>query len=131
MQFLHLLSNKNKTLNFLTIFVNSVATTTIFCSMTKGFLSHTFILFFALNGLLPAKMKATEILRFEHYNTSRGLSQNTVTSILCDSKGFLWIGTNNGLNRFDGNRFRVFMRSEERRVGKECRSGGWRGCEKK
>ena len=80
--------------------------------MTKGFLSHTFILFFALNGLLPAKMKATEILRFEHYNTSRGLSQNTATSILCDSKGFLWIGTNNGLNRFDGNRFRVFMNEE-------------------
>ncbi len=59
-----------------------------------------------------AQLNATEILRFEHYNTSRGLSQNTATSILCDSKGFLWIGTNNGLNRFDGNKFRVFMNEE-------------------
>lgn len=61
------------------------------------------------------RLSATEVLRFEHYNTSRGLSQNTATSILCDSKGFLWIGTNNGLNRFDGNKFRVFMNEEEGR----------------
>ena len=61
------------------------------------------------------RLCATEILRFEHYNTSRGLSQNTATSILCDTKGFLWIGTNNGLNRFDGNKFRVFMNEEEGR----------------
>jgi signal transduction histidine kinase/ligand-binding sensor domain-containing protein/DNA-binding response OmpR family regulator len=59
------------------------------------------------------QLQATEILRFEHYNTSRGLSQNAVTSVLCDSKGFLWIGTNNGLNRFDGNKFRVFMNEEK------------------
>ncbi|WP_026473316.1 hybrid sensor histidine kinase/response regulator transcription factor [Alkaliflexus imshenetskii] len=55
---------------------------------------------------------AQDILRFEHFNTSRGLSQNTVSSVLSDSKGFLWIGTNNGLNRYDGNKFRVFMNEE-------------------
>ena len=55
----------------------------------------------------------TEILRFEHYNTSKGLSQNTASSILSDSKGFLWIGTNNGLNRYDGNKFRVFMNEKD------------------
>lgn len=71
-------------------------------------------LFFAIILLLSPEAKASlaEILRFEHYNTARGLSQNTATSILCDSKGYLWIGTNNGLNRFDGNKFRVFMNEQ-------------------
>lgn len=71
-------------------------------------------LFIAIILLLSPEAKASlaEILRFEHYNTARGLSQNTATSILCDSKGYLWIGTNNGLNRFDGNKFRVFMNEQ-------------------
>jgi signal transduction histidine kinase/ligand-binding sensor domain-containing protein/DNA-binding response OmpR family regulator len=70
------------------------------------------IIFAALlvaNFNVPSILHSAEILRFEHFNTTRGLSQNTVSSILCDSNGFLWIGTNNGLNRYDGNKFRVFM----------------------
>ncbi|WP_079558914.1 hybrid sensor histidine kinase/response regulator transcription factor [Alkalitalea saponilacus] len=59
---------------------------------------------------------ATEILRFEHFNTSRGLSQNTASSVLCDSRGYLWIGTNNGLNRYDGNKFRVFYSEEDGQI---------------
>lgn len=51
-------------------------------------------------------------MRFEHFNTLRGLSQNSVSVILCDSKGFLWIGTNNGLNRYDGNKFRIFLNEQ-------------------
>ncbi|MBN2806322.1 MAG: hybrid sensor histidine kinase/response regulator, partial [Prolixibacteraceae bacterium] len=52
---------------------------------------------------------AEEIERFEHYTTDEGLSQNTITSIHCDSKGFMWFGTYNGLNRFDGYHFKVFQ----------------------
>ncbi|PZX20141.1 signal transduction histidine kinase [Breznakibacter xylanolyticus] len=48
------------------------------------------------------------IFRFEHYNTQNGLSQNTVFSVHCDPKGFLWIGTMNGLNRFDGYDFKIY-----------------------
>ena len=33
---------------------------------------------------------------------SRGLSQNTVTTMVQDQYGFMWIGTRNGLNKFDG-----------------------------
>ncbi len=51
---------------------------------------------------------AQNIFKFEHFNSEDGLSQNTVTSILCDRNGFMWIGTMNGLNRFDGYQFKVY-----------------------
>lgn len=43
--------------------------------------------------------------RVTHYTTSEGLSQNYVYCILQDSKGFLWFGTRNGLNKYDGYSF--------------------------
>lgn len=47
-------------------------------------------------------------LNFKYYMVEDGLSSNTVYDILQDSKGFVWIGTENGLNRFDGYRFVSF-----------------------
>lgn len=45
---------------------------------------------------------------FEHIGTADGLSNNTVTSIVQDRKGFLWLGTLEGLNRYDGYAFTHF-----------------------
>ena len=47
-------------------------------------------------------------IRFEKYSISDGLSHLGVSSFYQDSKGFLWIGTFDGLNRFDGINFKVF-----------------------
>jgi len=44
-------------------------------------------------------------LKFEHIGTREGLSQVDVSSIIQDSRGFMWIGTGNGLNRYDGYKF--------------------------
>ena len=44
-----------------------------------------------------------------HYDSDNiGLSHNTVLSIMQDSQGFLWIGTMDGLNRFDGKKVKVY-----------------------
>ncbi len=48
-------------------------------------------------------------LRFKHYMVEDGLSSNTVRCVLQDKKGFIWIGTEGGLNRFDGLTFRNFL----------------------
>lgn len=45
---------------------------------------------------------------FVHYSIKNGLTQNAVTAIFKDSKGFVWMGTQDGLNRFDGLTFKHF-----------------------
>lgn len=47
-------------------------------------------------------------LSFRHYTTGDGLSQNTVRAIAQDAQGNIWMGTQNGLNRFDGYGFQHF-----------------------
>jgi signal transduction histidine kinase/ligand-binding sensor domain-containing protein len=47
----------------------------------------------------------TSELKFKHITTTDGLSQNTVSCILQDSKGFMWLGTQDGLNKYDGYSF--------------------------
>lgn len=47
-------------------------------------------------------------LRFSHLTTKDGLSQSAVTTVLQDRRGFIWIATRDGLNRYDGNAFVVY-----------------------
>ncbi|MCE6988063.1 hybrid sensor histidine kinase/response regulator transcription factor [Dyadobacter sp. CY323] len=45
---------------------------------------------------------------FKNYKVSNGLSGNATGDIIQDKKGFIWIASRNGLNRFDGNSFKIF-----------------------
>jgi signal transduction histidine kinase/ligand-binding sensor domain-containing protein/DNA-binding NarL/FixJ family response regulator len=62
---------------------------------------------------LSVIIQGQNIFRFERMGSEDGLSQNTAFSILFDSKGFMWIGTMNGLNRYDGFEFRIYRSSSE------------------
>lgn len=46
---------------------------------------------------------------FRHYQVENGLSNNSVLTSLQDKKGFMWFGTKDGLNRFDGYAFKSFQ----------------------
>lgn len=67
-----------------------------------------FIYTFFLTLFLTQNLIAQDYY-FEHYTVEDGLSHNTVLSSLQDSKGFLWFGTKDGLNRFDGYSFKRFQ----------------------
>lgn len=45
----------------------------------------------------------------ENYTSEQGLSHNFSDCIIQDNVGFIWVGTHNGLNRFDGHKFKTFL----------------------
>lgn len=51
-------------------------------------------------------------LRFRHLTVRDGLSINTVVKMVQDHHGFIWIATNDGLNRYDGYEFIVYKRQQ-------------------
>ena len=63
-----------------------------------------------LTGLLVVQsVKAQrQNVRFSHLTTDQGLSQNNVTCILQDKRGFMWFGTQDGLNKYDGYSYTLY-----------------------
>ncbi|MDR2774778.1 MAG: response regulator [Tannerella sp.] len=55
---------------------------------------------------------------FRHYTSRDGLSHNTVYCSLQDTRGFVWFGTDDGLNRFDGYSFRIFRYDDRADIDK-------------
>jgi ligand-binding sensor domain-containing protein/signal transduction histidine kinase len=47
-------------------------------------------------------------LRFEQISIQQGLSQSVVSAILQDKKGYMWFGTQDGLNKYDGYNFTIY-----------------------
>jgi signal transduction histidine kinase/ligand-binding sensor domain-containing protein/DNA-binding response OmpR family regulator len=51
--------------------------------------------------------------RFKHLNVSNGLSNNNVQSVIQDNEGFMWFGTSDGLNKYDGYNCKVYKHSPQ------------------
>nr|WP_184543064.1 hybrid sensor histidine kinase/response regulator [Mucilaginibacter sp. FT3.2]MBB6230327.1 signal transduction histidine kinase/ligand-binding sensor domain-containing protein/DNA-binding response OmpR family regulator [Mucilaginibacter sp. FT3.2] len=47
-------------------------------------------------------------LHFQHIGSKENLSELNINSMIQSSRGFIWVGTRDGLNRYDGNKFKVF-----------------------
>lgn len=60
-------------------------------------------------SLLPAEF------RFRHYTVENGLSSNSIRSIIQDRRGYIWFGTEDGLNCYDGIRMKVYRSNKEKK----------------
>ncbi len=66
-----------------------------------------FMIFYGFIGIALGQNKPLTI-HFGHYTTDHGLTDNTTTAILQDSRGFIWVGSSHGLCRFDGRFFKKY-----------------------
>jgi signal transduction histidine kinase/ligand-binding sensor domain-containing protein/DNA-binding response OmpR family regulator len=64
--------------------------------------------FLSICNLLSVFSQDTRVV-FSHLDINNGISDNWVKCIYKDSKGFVWFGTNSGLNRFDGYKFEIYQ----------------------
>ena len=58
-----------------------------------------------------SSVESPPAVMFKQLSTTEGLSNNSVRSIFRDSRGFLWIGTESGLNKYDGYSFQRYYRN--------------------
>ena len=65
---------------------------------------------FLIVGLSFGQTRLDQTMRLGHLGTEHGLSQGMVFCMFQDSHGFMWFGTKEGLNRYDGNRFLVYQK---------------------
>ena len=64
------------------------------------------------NQRLAGKQAPSNPFKFDHLSTEQGLSQRTILCILQDRHGFMWFGTQDGLNKYDGQHFTIYRRDE-------------------
>jgi ligand-binding sensor domain-containing protein len=66
----------------------------------------------SLAPIFPSSQVTSQVLPFHTYTTKEGLISNTITSLTQDSRGYIWIGTYEGLSVYDGSTFRNYTTSD-------------------
>lgn len=83
--------------------------------MLQKIIKRIYIVIFIIGLLISnysIKVEAKEPINFKNITIEDGLTQGTVEALFQDSKGYIWIGTNDGLNRFNGYKFKVYSVEE-------------------
>ncbi len=80
----------------------------------------TAVMFIFLTALVTSLQAQTNEIKFKRISIEQQLSHKTAFCIIQDRKGFIWIGTKNGLNRYDGYQFQEFKHDADK---KESLSG--------
>ncbi|HRN78958.1 MAG TPA: two-component regulator propeller domain-containing protein [Ferruginibacter sp.] len=76
--------------------------------------------FLALGGMLHFHTASAQSYRYVRtYTEQHGLSDNRVTCFYKDVHGYVWIGTRNGLNRYDGHSFKVYKPTSKQSISNE------------
>ena len=79
----------------------------------KRIVYHRLLMVIVLLLATSALFGQEGVLRFNRLSVDDGLSQSTIYCILQDSKGFMWFGTQDGLNRYDGYSFKIYRLNTE------------------
>jgi len=74
-------------------------------SSSQKLLCVLFLIQFIVTSTVTAD---NNVIKFQHLTIENGLSQNSVLCVEQDRRGFLWFGTEDGLNRYDGYSYKVF-----------------------
>ncbi len=74
---------------------------------------YTIVIFLSFLFLYSNTLAQNRKLEFEHFTTTDGLSQSTIACILQDTKGFMWFGTQDGLNKYDGFTFTNYLHNTD------------------
>ena len=80
------------------------------------------LLLITLLATLEVTAQNNENFYFSNLNLKDGLSQISVLKIFQDTKGFIWFGTRNGLNRYDGSEFVIYKDRKSTRLNSSHRS---------
>ncbi|MEO7990322.1 MAG: two-component regulator propeller domain-containing protein, partial [Chryseolinea sp.] len=70
------------------------------------------LLWILISFVLGQAHAQSEQYKFLKLDVNKGLSHNQPNCFLKDRKGFIWIGTNSGLNRFDGYSVKTFLNDQ-------------------
>ncbi len=80
--------------------------------MTKLFILYILFSIFLINFSFSAPARDTQYI-FKHFSTEQGLSSSKIDCIAKDSRGYIWIGSESGLDRFDGVEFVHYLSNPE------------------
>jgi ligand-binding sensor domain-containing protein/signal transduction histidine kinase len=89
---------------------NLIANTSVFCSVPRVLKISLFAILCFSSTQLSAQQP---YIPFQNLNNVNGLSQNHVLSIAQDKQGFMWFGTSEGLNRYDGYDFVIYRHDDK------------------
>lgn len=81
--------------------------------MKRKYFHYVMYLLVCLSCKVTLAQTSVEKVKFSRIEVGSGLSNSNVTCILQDSKGFLWFGTQDGLNKYDGYNFRIYRNNPD------------------
>ena len=88
------------------LFIYSLFSIHLFCTIQNSTMRRLIIYFLYL--MIPMFSSAQPICQITDFTAENGLPQDIASAVLQDQKGFIWICTRNGLNKFDGYTFKNY-----------------------